>query len=166
MNRYDLDELYHDIGQAVVLFQVLENELWQLGVAALGHDQFDESRRSMSGHSFHQLCRKVREAVARRSHARGEDPTGLIERLDSALEDCDSLRRRRNSLMHSAYIFFEMSGELRGVMRSDISRAPEGGLMIEQEDLDPSSFGSFHGDLVEACWQLMQLRLQVVAWPS
>jgi hypothetical protein len=60
---YDLEELYRDLGEYVVMFQLLENQVWQLGVQALGIDNFDRSRRALTGLAFQKLCDRTERAV-------------------------------------------------------------------------------------------------------
>jgi hypothetical protein len=162
---FDLERMYCDIGRVVVLFQVLENQVWQLGVAALGLDEFDRSRRRLTGLPFKELCTRTRTAVFERLDALGRPAEDYRARVQAVLDRCDALRILRNQTVHSAYVFLESGGELRAVVRSDITTGPApDGLDFNQELLTDASFSEMTAELASVAFELSLCRVQLIHW--
>lgn len=164
-SSFDLERMFCDIGRIVVLFQVLENQVWQLGVVALGLDDFDRSRRRLTGLAFKELCDRTGTAVFDRLDALGRPAHEYRRRVQGALDRCDDLRMQRNQTVHSAYVFLEGGGELRGVLRSDITRGPApDALEFDQELLTDTSFTGMTAQLASAAFELSLCRVQLIHW--
>lgn len=144
---------------------MLENQIWQLGVLALGHRTSDRSRRQLTGLTFKELCERTQRAVYARLDALGRPAPEYRARVEAVLERCDALREQRNRTVHSAYVFLEAGGELRGVMRSDLTRGPApDGLEFDQEMLSESSFRGVTIELAATAFEVGQCRIQLIAW--
>jgi hypothetical protein len=162
---FDLERMYRDIGRFIVFFQTVENQVWQLGVLALGLDAYDRSRRKLSGLSFKELCTRTQQAVFARLDAGDHPVPEYRARIEAVLERCDKLRAYRNRMVHSAYVFMEAGDDLLGVMRSDIRKGPEpDGLTFDQEDVTPETFVSATNQLAAVVFELGLCRTQLIAW--
>jgi hypothetical protein len=165
MRPPELDGLYRDIGEFVVLFQIVENALWQLGVLALGHERYEQSRRQLSGLTVHDLSLKVRQAVFDRLDSGGRPAPEYRARLDAVLDRISVARRYRNRLVHSTYIFLETGDELVGIVRSNIRRGPEpDGLEFDQEAITDTTFDAMRAELAFIAFELTRCRTQLVPW--
>ena len=162
---FDFERMYCDIGRVVVLFQVLENQVWQLGVTALGLDDFDRSRRRLTGLPFKELCDRTGTAVLERLDALERPAKDYRRRVQAALDRCDALRILRNQTVHSAYVFLESGGELRGVLRSDSTKGPApDGLEFDQELLTDATFTDMTTELASVAFELSLCRVQLIHW--
>jgi hypothetical protein len=162
---FDPNRIFCDIGRLVVLFQVLENQVWQLGVLAVGQHDFERSRRRLTGLSFKNLCERTGKAVYDRLDALGRLVPEYRLRVETVLERCDTLRVLRNRTVHSAYVFLEAGGELRGVVRSDITRGQElDVLKFDQELLTGKSFADMIAELGHVTFEISLCRTQLIHW--
>jgi hypothetical protein len=72
---------------------------------------------------------------------------------------------QRSRTVHSAYVFLEAGGELKGVMRSDIPRGPEpDGLEFDQELLTKTSFADTTAELASGTFEVSLCRIQLIHW--
>lgn len=86
-------------------------------------------------------------------------------RFHELLEQCRDLAKRRNRIVHSAYIHLEGGDQLRGIMRSDMRKAAHGpDVEFHQELLKPTSFNGVLHDMALAAFQLSQSKLQLIHW--
>lgn len=159
----DTESLFADIGRIVVLFQALENAIWQLGVTALGLEDFDASRSAMLAPSFHELCRRARRAVFERLDDQNRAASDYRSRVDAAFSRCDAVRLRRNAMIHSAYLFIEGGDQLVAVVRSDIRRSPDG-LEFGRETLESEMLAADAQAVAALILEIGQLRVQLVHW--
>lgn len=142
VGHIDLDTLYRNVGEFVVLFQTLENRVWQLGVLALGLDDYDRSRRQLTDLSFHKLCERTSDAVFRRLDAVGRPAPEYRARIDAVLERCNTLRLYRNRMMHST------------------------GLVFDQETITPGHQMAAIQELAQTAFELSLFHVQLIAWSS
>jgi hypothetical protein len=162
---FDLELIYRNLGELVVVFQALESTVFQLGVLALGLEEFDRSRRQLADRSFKDPCGRVERAVTARLDALGRPAPDLRAQLRAAIERCDELRVARNRVVHSAYVSLEAGGQLQGLMRSDLRRAARpAGLDVDLEHLGPDSFRRTARAMAEAALAVEHVRVQLAMW--
>ena len=162
----DEDAVYRQIGRFVVMFQMLEAELWQLAGYALDPASTGRGRREVTGLSFGRLVSQTLSAVgAFLDEHRPADETNVRGRLDALLSDCREIARYRNRLVHSAYVFLEASDRLAAIVRSDVSRgAGPDQVELDQEALDGTSFDEEMTKIAETAFEIAQCRLQLIHW--
>ena len=88
----DEEAVYRQIGRFVVMFQVLETELWQLAAYALDPGYTGNGRRQATGLSFGGLVSHALESVDTfLIEHRPADETDIRGRLDDLLAACRQL---------------------------------------------------------------------------
>lgn len=162
----DEDAVYRQIGRFVVMFQVLEMELWQLAGYALDPGFTGSGRRDATGLSFGRIVSQTSEAVGKfLDEHRPADETNVRGRLDALLSDCREIARYRNRLVHSAYLFLEAGDKLVGIVRSDVSRgAQPDEVEFDHEALDGTSFNHEMSKIAQTAFGIAQCRLQLIHW--
>jgi len=96
---------------------------------------------------------------------RGEERE-FLDRAEGLLDRCRRIAERRNSVVHSAYIFLESGGQLAGILRSDLTakNAEGGDVAFDQEILGEESFKKTVNEIAEVAFELGQCRLQLIHW--
>ncbi len=165
VGRPDEDAIYRELGRFVVMFQALENELFQLASFALDPEHIGHGRRALSEPSFRQLVDKTSTSVGNfLDEHRGEEPE-FRERLTILLEGCRELARYRNRLVHSAYVFLESGDELVAMMRSDMTAgARKDEVELDQELLKEGSFKEAMTEIARVAFGISQFRIQLIHW--
>ncbi len=149
----------------MVAFQVLENQLWQLGSLALDPGHVGHGRRTLADLTFFKLCQAAEAAVLAALDAQSREATQFRSRLRVIMDRCDELRIARNLLIHSTYVFVEAGGELVGIMRSDVSAAADNHeVEFDQEWLDADSFEDAIERAALLAFEVSQCRIQLIHW--
>jgi len=161
----DPDDIYRGLGQFIVVFQLVENQVRQIGEFVLQSPHAGHARRSLVDLTFAQLRRRTLQAIDGYLDGQHRPASDFRQRFLDLLAECADLAHYRNAVVHSTYIFLEGGGELRGIIRSDMIKAAE----PKEIDFDHEllSAESFHGRTVQAAelaFSLGLCRTQLIAW--
>jgi hypothetical protein len=166
---FDAEKIYLEVGRYVVAFQGLEAELTELGWLLAESRVNQADRATLAKLPVKRLAREVQaRASAFRNERRLEDTDsrrGFWSRFDELLLHCEEVADQRNSIVHSAYVHLEAGGEVRGILRSDMSpTADRDDVESDQDFLAADSFTDALLDLGCTTWKVGQGRRQVIAW--
>lgn len=132
------EELFAAIGKYVVLFQWLEGIVDQCLLLLWGHENWAESQyrlaKMKNSEKLDVLLREFRENPA---NARGRTRPDWVARFETLIQRLHEERQRRNSLLHSQYLFHFVDIGLP-VLQSD-RRRQGGEVNFEQKDLSPEA---------------------------
>jgi hypothetical protein len=94
-----------------------------------------------------------------------KESSDFASQFHSHLSLCREIGRHRNRIVHSAHIHLEGGGELRAIIRSDMTKEKGGGdIEFDQEHLTARSFDVELRQLAEMIFALgIDLR-QLIAW--
>jgi hypothetical protein len=165
----DPDSIYRQIGLAVVVFQSLEDVLVQICWLTTEPPYAPDGRRELAPLFFSQLvaetAQRVDAFIARHDLDTTEFPKTFLIRFHALLEQCRTLAKRRNQIVHSAYIHFQGGDQLVGIMRSDMVNAVDGpDVDFDQELLTPNSFDAVLKDIAHVASGLSQSKIQLIHW--
>lgn len=161
----DEENVYRQVGRLVVIFQALENQLFQLASFALDPEHVGHGRRSVADLWFRQLVDKTESSVGDFLDQRGRAEPDFRARLEALLVRCRELARYRNKVVHSAYVFLEAGGDLLGVVRSDMTRGAEPNeVELDQELLSERSFEEAMSEIAEVAFGIGQCHVQLIHW--
>lgn len=163
------DDIYRQIGLAVVAFQSLENVLVQICWLLTDPPYAADARRALARLSFSELVtesgKRVDALAERDGFERTDFRLSFVKSFHEQLTKCRNLARQRNRVVHSAYLHLEGCGELVAVMRSYMHKAANGpDVDFDQEVLTPTSFDVFLREIAVVAFALSQGQRQLVAW--
>lgn len=150
MEQAEIDELYRRLGEFVVCFQWLEDRFRQIGWIILDPERTEWPPRAFREELNAQLLTKVERlflelidslAIDQREETKAD--------FSSLVVASHELRKRRNVLLHSAYIELKAGGEIQEIMRADskVRKNASGQLVINTETLTPESMDALLTDV-------------------
>ena len=161
----DSDAIYRELGKAVVAFQWLDNQLRLVASFAISPETAGHAVREARKAWYASLVTLTRDVVsAYAARYGGLDSGRFFAQFADIFDRCAELGKRRNRLLHSAYVHIESFGELLAILRSDAHVTPDGRLELDQEELAESSFDDFVRDVAKAGVELGIIHRQLVAW--
>jgi hypothetical protein len=157
--------IYEQMGRFIVAFQALENELFQICwlLAETPNDPW--GRGELADLGYYNLVSET----GRRVHAlladQGREDSGFAVEFHRLLRNCRRLGRRRNGIVHSAYVFLEGGGKLHGIVRSDMRKGRDGeDVEITHENLNHKCFEESLKELAMTAFGFGQSRRQLIFW--
>ena len=165
----DEDEIHRQIGLYVVLFQSLQDILFQICwlLAEPTYDPLD--RKSLSGMSFSRLVgesgRRVHAFLVSTDRTASKFEVEFAMRFHALLGRCKEIGRERNRVVHSGFVYLESFDQLHGIVMSDMR--PGNGddpVSIENEYLAPESFNERQEKIAKAALGLSLAKTQLIHW--
>ena len=144
MSQEDL--VYQRIGEFIVSFQWLENQLREIGWFILDPTRSDWPPRDLRNLTNHDLVNRVHQLFIEalpQCKLTPELEDELTHLFASSVVVLHELRRDRNRILHSAFIELKAAGEVQGLLRSDPKALVDeetGDVLFNQELLTPGSF--------------------------
>lgn len=169
MWEVDADEIYREIGLYVVLFQSLQDILFQISWLLAEPANDPDDRKQLSRLTFYALVSET----GRRTHAflvstgRKESEFGFefAVRFHDLLRRCRTIGRERNRVIHSGFIHLESFDRLRGIVMSDMCPGKgENPVSIENEYLTPTSFEARQREIADTAVGLSMAKTQLIHW--
>jgi hypothetical protein len=161
----DPDGIYRQIGVYVVSFQHLENQLFQLCWFLTEPAYSETGRRALAEKTYSWLVGETGRRVYDFLRSQGREESDFARHFHSHLHQCREVGRDRNRIVHSAYIHLEGGGELRGMVRSDMSKESGGGdVNFDQDYLTEQSFDAELRQLAEVAAKISFDLRQLIAW--
>jgi hypothetical protein len=165
----DEDEIYRQIGLYVVLFQCLQDVLFQI-CWLLAEPMYEPpDRKSLSKMTFSQLVseagRRVHAFLASTDRTTSEFEVNFAKRFHAQLGRCREIGQERNQVVHSGFVFLESFDRLRGIVMSDM-RPGRGDdpVRIENEYLTAESFDERQRKIAETTVGLSMSKTQLIHW--
>lgn len=165
---FDTSALYQAIGEYVIAFQWLENRLWLAASFAEHPEQAGPSRWALVDLSMHPLIdrfeRSLHDFVDQRAP---EHAHSFKQRVSALAKASHDVRRQRNRLLHSAYIFLEAGDQIHGVVRSNLTwrgSANRQEPVFDQGSATPALFRDASKVAVETGFQIGLCYVQLIHW--
>ena len=154
----DQDKIYQRIGEFVVCFQFLENQLREIGWFILDPARRDWPPHSLREESSYQLAEKVADLYQNcLAHCELPHEAKLCISFRKLVDQFHEVRKQRNRFLHSAYIELKAAGEVQALLRSDLmlKTDPESSEpLMDQEILSESSFEKEMKEMAELSFHL------------
>lgn len=168
MEPRNFDRLYQRIGEFVVSFQWLENQLRQIGWVILDPHRREWPPLALRDETNAKLIKKVEKLYVELMDSIGTEYSAAQKKAfkDLALS-CHAIRDYRNNLLHSAFIEIKAGGELIDLLRSnpEIEFNPQSGEMIfDQEILTEESIDEQMKKLAVLIFQIDSHHVQLLHW--
>jgi hypothetical protein len=166
MHPMNKDKIYQRIGEFVVCFQFLEDQIRQIGWLLL-----DPARRMWPPQALRNLraetlAKKVAKLYDEKLHlCRLPDEQERLVRFAELIRRFHELRQFRNRVLHSAFVEIKGRGEILALMRADarlITDPNTGDKSISQEVLTETSFNDVMSQMEELALNLGQHYLQLI----
>jgi hypothetical protein len=159
------DAIYRQVGLFIVAFQSLENELMQICWLTTDPPNSPDGRRALADLSFSKLVTESGNRVDAFLIRRGLDDSDFRRKFHELLQHCRTIAKLRNQIVHSAYVHPEGGGELRAIVRSDMTKASDSyDVDFDQELITAMSFDAALQDMASTVFQLAQSRVQLIHW--
>lgn len=161
------DKIYKHIGEYVVSFQWIENQLREIGWYILDPEKKDWPPKALRNKTNCQLANEVKqlylEAIPK-CNLNSERETDFINTFNKCVELLHQIRKARNTILHSAFIECKADGEAQGIIRTDpkIKYDESGEVIFNREILSPSSFESEMNKIADVGWFLNRAYLQLI----
>lgn len=161
------DNIYQRIGEFVVGFQFLEDQIRQIGWLLLDPGRKVSPPEALRNLTSEALAKKVVKLYDEKLHlCRLPDEQERLVQFAELISKFHDLRRFRNRVLHSAYVEIKGGGEVLALMRSDaklMSNPNTGDKSMSQEILTETSFNSEMLQMGELAFNLGQHYLQLIA---
>ena len=159
----EADRLYSFVGQYVAIFQWMEAQLDQILLLAYGHGNWAKTQAELAGMRKVDKITAVEPVVmAPIPFGRRTGRPGWIEGFAALIERLRQEGRRRNSIVHSQYLFEFVEAGMPP-LRSD-RRKKDGVAEFDQEFLDSERTEAILEELAVLAFDLSQARIQLVHW--
>jgi hypothetical protein len=165
----DADAIYREIGLYVVLFQSLQDILFQI-CWFLPEPAYDpDDRKPLSSMTFYELVsetgRRVHAFLVSTDREKSEFGFQFVVRFHALLGRCRVIGRERNRVVHSGFIHLESFDRLRGIVMSDMRPGSgEDPASIENEYLTAKSFDGRQKGIAETALGLSMSKTQLIHW--
>jgi hypothetical protein len=163
---FDADEVYRQIGIFIVSFQYVESKLAEICWLLTEPPYADGERQILAQLPYGRLVQETRDRVAAFLERRQLDRPKFVDLSQRVLDECRDLGHLRNRMVHSAYIHLEATGELQGIMRSNLRHhgTNDDPQQDDIEFLGPESFTDTLTGLAHTAFTLGQLHIQLIHW--
>lgn len=164
----DEDAIYKRIGEFVVCFQFVENQLRQIGQFILDPARNAWPRKRLRKKTSKNLADNVARLYDEAIHLCGLQASEENEFRDdfhNLIRKFHELRRARNRFIHSAYIELKADGEIQALLRSNSQTEPNpmsGEEERDQEILLPEPFQKEFETMGQLAFRLRRHYLQLI----
>jgi hypothetical protein len=156
------EELFGTVGRYVILFQWLEGVVDQCLLLLWGHENLTAGQLRLAGMTNQQKVDALRrEFHENPANARGRTRPDWIAWFETLIERLHQERRRRNSLLHSQYLFDLVEIGLP-ILQSD-HRKQDGKGIFEQKYLTPEVQRVLQDDLAHLAFETGLAHRQLIA---
>lgn len=169
MPELDADAIYREIGLYVVLFQSLQDILFQI-CWLLAEPAYDlDDRKQLSRMTFYELVsetgRRVNAFLGSTGRETSEFGFEFAVRFHGLLRRCRGIGRERNRVVHSGFVHLESFDRLHGIVMSDMRPGSgEDPVSIENEYLTSKSFDDRQKEIAETALGLSIAKTQLIHW--
>jgi hypothetical protein len=159
--------IYQQLGQFVVLFQLVENYLVRIAEILIDPNLTGNGRVVLAGLGFRDLAVKANVLFALLTEkVNTPEAEKKQKEFDTLTKHCLELAALRNKLVHSTYVHLEAGGELQVIFRSKaklVTGGPEGPrYTFDQEQLTDVSLDDALKDIAETAFALSTFQRQVL----
>ena len=169
MQVVDADEIYREIGLYVVLFQSLQDILFQI-CWLLAEPAYDpDDRKQLSRMTFYELVsetgHRVHTFLVSTGREKSDFGSGFAVRFHALLRRCRVIGRERNRVVHSGFVHLESFDRLHGIVMSDMRPGKgESPVAIENEYLTSTSFDERQKEIADTALGLSMAKTQIIHW--
>ena len=162
----ELDKTYQRIGEFVVCFQSVENQLREIGWFILDPTREQWPPESLRDVTSYQLAEKVKSlfqgciGACELTHEKE-----IRESFNEQIVSFHAIRKQRNRFLHSAFIELKAGGEVQALLRSDPilkKDSDSGEPTMNQEILSADSFEAEMKTIGELSFNLGILYRQLI----
>jgi hypothetical protein len=166
MSQGKLDRIYQRIGEVVVGFQWVENQLEQIIWALRDPHWKGDPRIHTADVWFKTLVDDAeREMAAFIARVKPEDPGGWGTRFPQLLNRCRELAKRRNRIVHATFVEIKVGDDLAGILLSDMRRdKATNQITLDQETLSDDSFRELMEEIAAVAVELGFTHTQLIHW--
>ncbi len=157
------NELYHQLGKFVVLFQRLEAQVTDIVLKIInGNEEF--VRILIRQHEFSSLVKTTDVLFSRYVDERTIDD-GEKKIFHNLIVKCSKLAELRNDLVHSQYYDLVENNEPIALVRENSKLSGGKGERVEKsEDLTSEDFEKYYIQMNDTISELEQFRLKIIGW--
>lgn len=157
---------YAQLGEFVVKFQLIENQIRELIIYIVGHRE-DFIEILISELEFSGQVSKCDVIFSRFCDTLPVPESGVKEQFHLLMNKVLKAAERRNELVHSTYFTWQnIHGETGLLRQSYKNRASKGVLEMREEELLPSDLVNDITKLEKISEEIEKFRLRVVSWKS
>jgi hypothetical protein len=160
--------IYQRIGEFIVSFQWIENNLREIGWFILDPGRLNWPPAELRNLTNEKLIDQVHGLFIQalpKCQLPQELESDFKELFESSAKVLHQLRRNRNRILHSALIELRAGGEVQGILRSDSKLKIDeesGDVLFEQEILTGESFAKEMAMMAELALFLNRAYLQLI----
>jgi hypothetical protein len=121
MPKFNVDRIYHRLGEFIATFQWFEDLLLDMVTHLVAREHHFEARPAFANMRFSEKVRVADVMFPRllaRIVATDQLAAAWEQRFSALVRGFDELNTRRNKLVHSSYVELKAGGELVGMFRS------------------------------------------------
>ena len=169
MKEVNADEIYREIGLYVVLFQSLQDILFQICWVLAEPTNDPADRKQLSRMTFYELVseagRRVHTFLVSTGREKSDFGSEFAVRFHALLGRCRAIGHERNRVVHSGFVHLESFDRLRGIVMSDMRPGKgENPVSIENEHLTSTSFDERQKKIADTALGLSMAKTQLIHW--